>query len=288
MTNLALIYSRQPGNPYANGSNENAEMFALATDTADKLRARGIDVRVPPNEDISRDGRITFDDNVKWVNAKHAKRPFDLVISLHSNAQGDATILYGTSSKSRKWADKIMAALNNAAYLPFGDIYDLNQRKVSEVVDTKPPAVLLEVGRHDTPEYADWLKASIRSGTYGTILADVLAPLLGGSDAPQPAQTPTGTTPDDGAASVPFPLKAGYYFGPRDPVSNVRSVSGYFSHAEGMRAVQARLSELGYDPGRADGRYGPNTARAIRTFQANNPPLAVDGLVGLQTWNRLF
>lgn len=294
MTALALIYSRQPGNPYTGGSNENADMFALATDLAGKLRERGIDVRIPPNVDQNGDRKNTFEDNVKWVNAEHKVRPFDLVVSLHSNALGDATILYGTSKASREWADKFLAALNGAAYLPFGDTFDLNSRKVSEVADTAPPAVLLEVGQHDTTEYAEWLRSNIRSGAYGTILADVLAPVLGGSGAPVPTPpsgppTPSqGVTPNDGAATIPFPLKAGYYFGSRDPVSNKRSVSGYFSHRDDLRRVQARLSELGYDPGSIDGLFGPNTRRAIRTFQANNPPLAVDGLAGIDTWNRLF
>ena len=295
MTALALIYSRQPGNPYTGGSNENAEMFALATDLAGKLRERGIDVRIPPNVDQNGDRKNTFADNVKWVNAEHKVRPFDLVVSLHSNALGDATILYGTSKASREWADKFLAALNGAAYLPFGDTFDLNSRKVSEVADTAPPAVLLEVGRHDTTEYAEWLRSNIRSGAYGTILADVLAPVLGGSGAapvPTPPSGPStpsqGVTPNDGTATIPFPLKAGYYFGPRDPVSNKRSVSGHFSHRDDLRRVQARLSELGYDPGTVDGLFGPNTRRAIRTFQANNPPLAVDGLAGIDTWNRLF
>lgn len=294
MVSLALIYSRQPGNPYTGGSNENAEMFALASDLAGKLRERGIDVRIPPNVDQNSDGKNTFADNVKWVNAEHKIRPFDLVISLHSNALGDATILYGTSNASLDWANKILIALNDAAYLPFGDSFDLNTRKVSEVADTAPPAVLLEVGRHDTWEYAEWLRLNIRSGAYGTTLADVLAPLLGGGGAsvPTPPSGPSvpsqGVTPNDGTASSAFPLKAGYYFGPRDPVLNKRSVSGYFSHRDDLRRVQARLSELGYDPGAIDGLFGPNTRRAIRTFQANNPPLAVDGLAGIDTWNRLF
>lgn len=283
MTSLALIYSRQPGNPYTGGSNENAEMFALATDLAGKLRERGIDVRIPPNVDQNGDRKNTFADNVKWVNTEHKVRPFDLVISLHSNALGDATILYGTSNASREWANKFLTALNDATYLPFGDTYDLNSRKVSEVADTAPPAVLLEVGRHDTANYAEWLRSNIRSGAYGTILANILAPVLGGSGAPVPTPPSGPSTP-----SVPFPLKAGYYFGPRDPVSNKRSVSGYFSHRDDMRRVQARLSELGYDPGAIDGLFGPNTRRAIQAFQANNPPLAVDGLAGIDTWNRLF
>jgi hypothetical protein len=54
-----------------------------------------------------------------------------------------------------------------------------------------------------------------------------------------------------------------------------------------VRAVQERLSLLGYWPGDADGIYGPTTEEAIKSFQTNNA-LDVDGIVGPQTWERLF
>jgi Protein kinase domain/Putative peptidoglycan binding domain len=60
-------------------------------------------------------------------------------------------------------------------------------------------------------------------------------------------------------------------------------------HLEGddVRAAQERLSLLGYWPGDADGIYGPTTAAAVKSFQTNNG-LEVDGIVGRQTWERLF
>ena len=36
---------------------------------------------------------------------------------------------------------------------------------------------------------------------------------------------------------------------------------------EDVRALQERLLEMGYDVGRADGVYGPRTARAVAMFQ---------------------
>jgi len=54
-----------------------------------------------------------------------------------------------------------------------------------------------------------------------------------------------------------------------------------------VRAVQERLSLLGYEPGTADGIYGPDTAAAVEHFQAGNK-IEVDGIVGPQTWARLF
>jgi hypothetical protein len=43
--------------------------------------------------------------------------------------------------------------------------------------------------------------------------------------------------------------------------------------------VQTRLKAKGYDPGPLDGKYGPETVYAVRTFQNANR-LAVDGMYG--------
>jgi len=48
---------------------------------------------------------------------------------------------------------------------------------------------------------------------------------------------------------------------------------------EDVLAVQARLLELGYDPGKADGVYGPMTAAAVVAFQSSRQ-LDADGIVG--------
>lgn len=47
-------------------------------------------------------------------------------------------------------------------------------------------------------------------------------------------------------------------------------------------AVQQALVELGYDPGKTDGAWGPKTARALKLFQAAEG-LAADGRMGPRT-----
>ena len=53
----------------------------------------------------------------------------------------------------------------------------------------------------------------------------------------------------------------------------------------GVQAIQQSLYDLGFalPTEGADGRFGPETATAVRAFQAANPPLAVDGIVGRHT-----
>lgn len=108
--------------------------------------------------------------------------------------------------------------------------------------------------------------------------------------------------PVNGAACVkapPFPLPAGYYYGP--PSGPVRSVSGRTrnSHlpndviqvngrwrSKGLAVWQARMQARGWNIGKdgADGRYGNDTARVVKQFQKNKG-LAVDGKIGKRTWD---
>ncbi|MBM3269909.1 MAG: peptidoglycan-binding protein, partial [Candidatus Sericytochromatia bacterium] len=50
--------------------------------------------------------------------------------------------------------------------------------------------------------------------------------------------------------------------------------------------LQRRLARFGIDPGPVDGVFGPRTERAVRRFQQRFD-LAIDGVVGPRTWNRL-
>lgn len=56
---------------------------------------------------------------------------------------------------------------------------------------------------------------------------------------------------------------------------------------DGVSGIQARLLNLGFDPGPVDGKMGPLTEAAIATFQKKNFPLVVDGICGPKTLARL-
>lgn len=54
------------------------------------------------------------------------------------------------------------------------------------------------------------------------------------------------------------------------------------SSGEAVKALQEMLNKLGYNAGKADGKFGANTEAAVRRFQAANN-LTVDGLAGTKT-----
>lgn len=78
------------------------------------------------------------------------------------------------------------------------------------------------------------------------------------------------------AVAPPFPLPAGWYFGPVD--GPVESVSGFHGHATDLARWQARVGGL-----EADGLYGDATAGAARVLQRRKG-LDQDGLIGRLTW----
>jgi len=56
---------------------------------------------------------------------------------------------------------------------------------------------------------------------------------------------------------------------------------GYINLDE-LEGVQQALDKLGYNPGKIDGKDGPNTQKAVREFQAH-ATIKIDGIVGKQT-----
>lgn len=58
------------------------------------------------------------------------------------------------------------------------------------------------------------------------------------------------------------------------------------SEGVAVRGLQRRLIGAGMDVGEIDGRFGPQTAAAVREFQ-QRCDLDVDAIVGPQTWARL-
>lgn len=59
------------------------------------------------------------------------------------------------------------------------------------------------------------------------------------------------------------------------------------SWSKWTRLIQGMLYYHGFDPQGIDGAFGNNTVIAVKAFQKGNG-LKVDGIVGAETWNRMF
>ncbi len=87
---------------------------------------------------------------------------------------------------------------------------------------------------------------------------------------------------EKGCPAPGFPLRPNQYFGPKLPLSNANSVSGYFSHREDLRRWQDRMKYRGWTIA-VDGYYGDESERIARAFQRDKS-IPADGLIGPQTW----
>lgn len=111
-----------------------------------------------------------------------------------------------------------------------------------------------------------------------------------------PPIPPAANTP---AAVPPFPLPAGYWYGPKDgPAQSISGMAG--ERAEWRAGLVAAQNRLMAHLGRgvlprygADGQYGATasgeTFNAVRLFQqVSGRGLGVDGLIGPATWRELY
>lgn len=99
-----------------------------------------------------------------------------------------------------------------------------------------------------------------------------------------------GTSKPSGVVrkAPPFPLPDGtWYFGPKSGPK--KSVSGYYSHRDDLRAVQKQMQARGWDFSKygCDGLYGSETAGNVRAFQRERG-LKVDGLIGPVTYKAIY
>lgn len=107
-------------------------------------------------------------------------------------------------------------------------------------------------------------------------------------DAKLPSSPAKAPAPVVKATTAPkFPLPRGWYFGPAaGPIQSVSGLRQRLPNGKpGHRALlswQRRMKARGWAI-TPDGRYGPQTEKVTRAFQAEKG-LDVDGRIGLQTW----
>lgn len=160
MPSVFLSPSTQQWNQYVNGGNEEQQMNLIADAMEPYLRSSGITY-----------SRNDPDRDVRGAIADSNSRYYDVHLALHSNAGGGrfAGILSGIdiyyspySAQSERLADIIVNNLKNIYPTP-SKVNTLPTTSLGEVTQTRAVAVLCELGYHDNPEDAEWIKSNTQS-----------------------------------------------------------------------------------------------------------------------------
>ncbi len=158
---MPIIYlspSTQENNMYVNGGSEEEWMNRLADAMVPYLNASGIQyVRNTPD--------MTAVSSIRASNAGN----YDLHLALHSNAsapsnyggtRGIIVFYYPGSSNGKRAAEIVATNLK--------DIYPLPDRvraeattSIGEVRQPRAPSVFIELGYHDNPDDATWIKSNL-------------------------------------------------------------------------------------------------------------------------------
>ncbi len=161
MPTIYLSPSTQEFNPYYDGTgNEEYYMNLIADAMEPYLTASGI-------EFIRNTPQMTAATSIQASNAGN----YDVHLALHSNAApenlagkitGIDAYYSPNSERGLRLAD-ILAANLKAVYYDPSKVQTRSTTSIGEVSRTRAPAVLLELGYHDNPTDAEWIRANINA-----------------------------------------------------------------------------------------------------------------------------
>lgn len=83
-----------------------------------------------------------------------------------------------------------------------------------------------------------------------------------------------------------YAIPKGLYKEGEIPTTTIKPTLRKGAEGDLVRELQERLDSLGYDCGKADGKFGAKTKAAVERFQKDRG-LTADGIVGAKTWKAL-
>ncbi len=165
---MPIIYlspSTQEFNPYSGGGNEEQYMNLIADAMEPYLAASGIRfVRNTPD--------MTAASSIRASNAGN----YDLHFALHSNAsangnaRGIEAYYYPSSTNGKRFAEIVARNLQLIYPLPNSSRI-VPTTTLGEVTRTKSPGVLVEIGYHDNPQDAQWIRENINAIAENLVLS---------------------------------------------------------------------------------------------------------------------
>ena len=165
---MPIIYlspSTQEFNPYVGGGNEEQYMNLIADAMEPYLASSGIRfVRNTPE--------MTAATSIAASNSGN----YDLHLALHSNAsssgnaRGIEAYYYPTSADGRRFAEIAARNLQLIYPVPNGTRI-VPTTTLGEVRRTNAPGVLLEIGYHDNPQDAQWIRSNVNNIAENLVLS---------------------------------------------------------------------------------------------------------------------
>ena len=165
MPNIYLSPSTQEFNPYSGGGNEEQYMNLIADAMEPYLAASGI-----------RFTRNTPDMTAASSIAASNSGNYDLHFALHSNASATGTArgieaYYSPASeRGRRFAEIVARNLQLIYPLPNSSRI-VPTTSLGEVTRTRAPSVLVEIGYHDNPEDAQWIRNNVNTIAENLVLS---------------------------------------------------------------------------------------------------------------------
>ena len=165
MPNIYLSPSTQEFNPYAGGGNEEQYMNLIADAMEPYLAASGISfTRNTP--DMTAASSITASNSGNY----------DLHLALHSNASATGTArgieaYYSPASERGKRLAEIIARNLQLIYPLPNSSRIVPTTSLGEVKRTRAPGVLVEIGYHDNPEDAQWIRNNVNTIAENLVLS---------------------------------------------------------------------------------------------------------------------
>jgi hypothetical protein len=189
-----------------------------------------------------------------------------------------------------------LAGKRSGAAVPSPTSKPVDQRMAEVLATNDPAAIRFEAGRLKQEGYpaqaaelekaARILDSEIAAGARPAPVRGAGFPVSGqivkSPGWPQPA--PSAVTPESG-----FKVDVGPAVIADVPATAVPPSMYLRQGSSGapVTTLQLRLNALGFPVGEADGKFGPRTAAAVKSFQKSRK-LTVDGVVGPQTAAALF
>lgn len=168
MPRIYLSPSTQENNLYVNGGTEEEWMNKLADAMVPYLNASGIQyTRNTP--------QMTAASSIRASNAGN----YDLHLALHSNAsapsnyggtRGILVFYYPTSAQGRRAAEIVADNLKTIYPLP-NRVEARSTTSIGEVRRTNAPSVFIELGYHDNPDDAAWIKNNLDAAARNIVLS---------------------------------------------------------------------------------------------------------------------